>query len=136
MLRPSPDTAQPVALPVLTVVGPAAETLPELARAAEARIGSVDPLPVRYLSWGLNISVGEARVSTVIVIVDNQLSANPDGTTRDRRVVNSVSFPNEANRGDWDGDPTTEPGHVISDEARAPSSGCSAARAPRPTPPS
>lgn len=118
VLRPPPAVAQPVALPVLTVLSPAGETLPELARAAEARIGPVSALPVRYLSWGLNISVDETHVSSVIVVVDNQLSANPDGTTRDRRVVNSVSFPNEANRGDWDGDPTTEPGQVLSDEAR------------------
>jgi len=130
VLRPPLAAAQPVALPVLTVVTAPGANLPELARAAQARIGPVSALPVHYLSWDLNTSIDGRTTNSVIVMVDHQLSANTNGATHERSVVASVSFPNEANRNAWDSDPTTKPGQVLSDETLDPGSDMFAGQSP------
>lgn len=118
--RPSPAAADPVALSVLRVMGPADTSLAGLASVAETA-----PTPtstVSYAAWDLNARIEGKLTNTAIVVTRHERTPD-DGGIRVRVTVEDVQYPTAASKDAWSHDAPVAIGDVIEDRRVASTDG-------------
>lgn len=119
LAQPPTASAEPVALPILSVqpLGGSTLTVPSRLRAlaqAAARTTTA-PGPVRYRDWSMNLQVGNARVDTAIVTTEHVVATNADRSVHATVRIADIDYPTPASRDAWEQSAPVAVGDVLED---------------------
>lgn len=119
LARPPAASAQPVALPILSVQPLSGSTVTASSRlltlAQAAARAQTAPGPIQYRDWAMNLRVADARVDTAIVTTEHILATNPDQSIHVTVRIADIDYPTPASRSAWEQNAPVTVGDMLED---------------------